>query len=307
MFLPPASNLDAGHRHDGSVADQLTSHGALHSSVESSAGPLAALIGSPVGDTANTPVVLMVPGYTGSKEDFAPILDPLVEAGLVAIAIDQPGQNESPGSTEESDYSPAALGEVIASVIGKLAFDHQVVLLGHSFGGLVSRAAVISGAPVSGLILLCSGPAAFAAGDRFEALTRGEVILREHGQAIMYDGARQAGGLDPDAPDPVARFLRRRFIASSRAGLLGMGQALLTEPDRTGELAATLSAAGIPAAVIAGEADDAWPLPDQSRMARTLGTELVLVPGGAHSPAAEAPENLMTIMLPLLRGWVGPH
>ncbi len=286
------------------MADQLSPTTALHTSLESSAGPLAALVAAPPGSTAHAPVVLLVPGYTGSKEDFAPLLDPLVGVGVVAMAIDQPGQFESPGPDDEQDYSPAALGPVIGSVVERLALDHPVVLLGHSFGGLVSRAAVLAGAPVAGLVLLCSGPGAFTSGNRFDVLTAGQPVLRAEGRTVLYDRNQRAAGLDPDDPDPLARFYRRRFLSSSRAGLLGMGTALLTEPDRTAELAAAVTQRRIPVAVVAGEADDAWPLAEQRRMATELGTSLVLVPGAAHSPAVEAPQGLLSVLAPLIRSWV---
>lgn len=285
------------------MADQLTATTALHTFIDSSAGQLASLIASPDGDTAHAPVVLLVPGYTGSKEDFAPILDPLAALGYVAMAIDQPGQFDSIGPDDEDAYRPAELGKVLASIVERLALDHPVVLCGHSFGGLVSRAAVLAGTPVVGLVLLCSGPAAFTGGNRYEILTRGGPMLREQGRTAFYDGQQLAAGLDPADPHPLARFYRRRFLASNRAALLGMGTALLTEPDRTAELATALQEAGIPVAVVAGEADDAWPLPDQRRMAAALATELVLVPGGAHSPAVEAPAALLAVLAPLLQEW----
>ena len=290
--------------HNDAMADQLTPTTALHTRIDSSAGPLAALIASPDGDTAHAPVVLLVPGYTGSKEDFAPILAPLVALGYVAVAIDQPGQFESAGPDDEDAYRPAALGTVLLSVVEHLATDHPVVLVGHSFGGLVSRAAVLAGAPVVGLVLLCSGPAAFTGGNRFEVLTRGGPLLREApNNAAFYDGQQRAAGLDPDDPHPLARFYRRRFVETNRAALLGMGTALLTERDRTPALATALREAGIPVAVVAGETDDAWPLPDQRRMATTLATQLVLVPGGAHSPAIESPAALVAVLSPLLHDW----
>lgn len=284
------------------MPDQLTESVALHTWIESTAGPLAALIASPEANPT-APVLLLVPGYTGSKEDFAPLLDPLVRSGFVAIAIDQPGQHESRGPDDEAAYLPAALGPVIGSVVSDLARDRPVILLGHSFGGLTARAAVIGGAPVSGLVLLCSGPAAFASGNRFDALRKGQPILREHGRRALYDAGQRAAGLDPESPDPLAQFFRRRFLASNTSGLLGMGHALLTEPDLTPDLSKALKHRGAPVAVIAGESDDAWPLEDQRAMAQKLGTELVLVPGGAHSPAVEAPENLLAVLLPLMRRW----
>ena len=41
--------------------------------------------------------VLLLHGYTGSKEDFSPILAPLAEAGYSAYALDHRGQFESRG------------------------------------------------------------------------------------------------------------------------------------------------------------------------------------------------------------------
>jgi len=285
------------------MADQLTRTSATRTTVESSVGPLAALTAFP-GHVVNPPVLLLVPGYTGSKEDFAPILDPLVAEGFGVIAIDQPGQHESPGPVEEAAYTPAALGPVLQSVVSSLAADSPVILLGHSFGGLVARDAVLSEAPVSGLVLLCSGPSAFVSGNRFDALTAGAPVLRASGAKALYDGGQVAAGLDPDDPNPLQQFFRRRFLASSPAALLGMGGALLTEPDRTAQLAAVLDASGIPVAVIAGAADDAWPLDAQRQMAGALGTELVLVAGGAHSPAVEAPRELVAILARLIRQWL---
>jgi pimeloyl-ACP methyl ester carboxylesterase len=104
-------------------------------------------------------------------------------------------------------------------------------------------------------------------------------------------------------PAEVAELLRRRFLASTQAGLLGMGAALQHEPDRVDELHSALSARSAPAAVIAGRDDDAWPLADQRSMAVRLGTELVVIEDAAHSPAVENPAGLLAALLPLLRAW----
>ena len=285
--------------------EQLTPTSAARITLPGPTGPLAALDADPArsGKPALGTVVLL-PGYTGSKEDFAPILDPLQDSGFRAVSIDMPGQFESIGPDDESAYAPLSLGRDCAAVIENFAADGPVILLGHSYGGLVARGAVLAGAPLSGLVLLCSGPAAFRSGQRYDALRAGEPIIRAHGKAVVYDSTVATGrAARKPVPAEVAALLRRRFLASNQSGLLGMGTALQQEPDRVDDLRRALAAGGTPVAVIAGEQDDAWPLPDQRDMAHRLGTDLVLIRGAAHSPAVENPEGLLAVLVPLLQGW----
>jgi pimeloyl-ACP methyl ester carboxylesterase len=58
-------------------------------------GTIAALDNRDTAPAGVGPVVLLVPGYTGSKEDFLPLLRPLARAGFRAVAMDQRGQFES--------------------------------------------------------------------------------------------------------------------------------------------------------------------------------------------------------------------
>jgi len=280
---------------------QLTPTSAVRATVPSRYGQLAGLRAN-AEHAAGT--VLLLPGYTGSKEDFTPILDPLAAAGFDALAIDLPGQFESQGPDDEGQYTPERLGAVVADVLVELARSGPVVLLGHSFGGLVARGAVLSGAPAAGLILLCSGPAAFRSGERLDGLRAGGPILRTHGKSVVYDSTVATGrAARKVVPPDVAELLRRRFLASTQAGLLGMGDALQHEPDRVDDLHRALSSTSTPAAVIAGRDDDAWPLGEQRDMATRLGTELIVIDGAAHSPAVENPAGLLAAILPLLRSW----
>jgi pimeloyl-ACP methyl ester carboxylesterase len=290
---------------------QLTPHHAGAAVVRTATGTELAVLDSgnrfnadatdPAGRN-DRPTVLLLPGYTGSKEDFAPLLDPLADNGFRAVAVDLPGQFESPGPEDEVAYHPEPLGRVVADLVSALG--GPVVLLGHSYGGLVARAAVIGGVRVVGLVLLDSGPAELPDGPRLQALITGAPILRTDGVEAAY-AIRAA--LTDQLRDPAAaalqEFYRRRFIASTPAGLLGMAAGLQSEPDRVTELAAALEAIGAPVAVISGEADDAWGVDRQADMARRLGTAMTLIPGAAHSPAVEQPDRLLRILLPLLRSW----
>lgn len=263
-----------------------------------SRGPIAALCADPTGPVRGT--LLMVPGYTGSKEDFAPLLDEVALAGIRAVAIDLPGQYESVDHGPEESFHPAPLGEVVGELVAALGT--PLVLLGHSFGGLVTRQSLVQGTVVDGYMILDSGPAALPAGRRRSALVDGQPILRTAGPVAVFDGA--AALLGNDLTDPDVAFERRRFLATAPAALLGMGTALLTEPDLSAEVAQLCRAADIPVAVIAGVGDDAWPPAEQAVMARTYGTELILVPDARHSPAVENPRGLLEKLLPLLDTWL---
>lgn len=292
------------------TGSQLSPHHAAAVWLRTPDGTVLAALDTAAGRRTNNPeepdlpTVLLLPGYTGSKEDFAPIFDALADNGFRAVAVDLPGQHESPGPEDEADYLPDPLGRVIGDLIGTLAA--PVVLVGHSFGGLVARAAAIAGARIAALVLLDSGPGELPEGPRREAMLTGAPVLRESGVETAY--AIRAG-LTAQLRDPAARaleeFLRHRFVSSTAAGLLGMAAGLQTEPDRTDELASALRAGGTPVAVISGEADDAWGIDPQAEMARRLGCSLVLIPGAGHSPAIEQPDRLVRVLLPLLRSWTG--
>jgi pimeloyl-ACP methyl ester carboxylesterase len=93
---------------------------------------------------------------------------------------------------------------------------------------------------------------------------------------------------DEGVADHIVAFLRDRHFATCPAGLLVMGNYLLSCPDRTGELARV---DGLPILVVYGENDDAWPPQVQDLMGRRLRAQRVCIPGAAHSPAIEAPET----------------
>ncbi|MDP9396170.1 MAG: alpha/beta fold hydrolase [Actinomycetota bacterium] len=236
--------------------------------------------------------VVLVPGYTGSKEDFVGVLQPLVDEGYHVLAVDQLGQHESTHAGETSRYAVDALARDVLDVVAGLG--RPVHLLGHSFGGLVARAAVLaSPSAVRSLTLLGSGPAALpsARADRLRLLlpALGQLSLEQIWVA-MRDLDADAGL--PRPPAAVEAFLHRRFVGNDPAALWVMGHALLDEPDRTQALRET----GLPVHVCYGEADDAWLPATQASMAQHLAAAHTVVPGAAHSPAAENPEATAKIL-----------
>ncbi len=237
--------------------------------------------------------VLLVPGWTGSKEDFTPVLPLLAAAGFEATAYDQRGQYETPGA-DDDDYS---LGGYAADALAVArAITPTSHLLGHSFGGLVAqRAAVDAVTAWRTLSLLCTGPGTLGQGpqkplDRLvEALESGVPMAR-----IVQDLKGEA--LESE-PDDVEAFVQDKFARTSRVSLAAMTRHLIESPDLTDRVATT----GIDCWVGRGVDDAAWPHDRQDDQAHRLRTTTVVVPSSAHSPAIENPEGLAAAWLPFLQ------
>lgn len=231
-------------------------------------------------------VALLVPGFTGSKEDFIALIDPLADLGWGAVALDLPGQGGAPITEEVSlDSLAAAVAEVIRAVDPGAG----VHVVGHSFGGLVTRAAIldkVEAASVASWTALCSGPAALP-DSQHENLIRFTAALERMGMDQIWtirEAMDRAAGWAPPS-ESVLAFMRRRFSTTSPRLIHEMAHVLMTAVDRTEELAAV----PLPKVVMFGENDDAWPTEGQRDMADRLGCPVVSIAGSGHSPAADQP------------------
>jgi pimeloyl-ACP methyl ester carboxylesterase len=256
-------------------------------------GPLAVLdAGTPERGT-----VVLVPGFTGSKEDFRLVLLPLAEAGFRAVALDQRGQHQSDGPDDESAYTVDALGADLVAFVKALG-DGPVHLVGHSFGGLVGRAAVLlEPSAFRSFVLMGSGPAGLT-GARADVLPFMREIMLTGGIQAVWDASTQLPPRSdkPEVTAEVQEFLRARMLGNTPAGLLGTATALVSERDRVDELRDS----GVPLLVMYGVRDDAW-LPElQAAMAQRLGCEAVVIPDAWHSPAAENPWVTASALLEFL-------
>jgi pimeloyl-ACP methyl ester carboxylesterase len=180
-------------------------------------------------------------------------------------------------------------------------------VVGHSFGGLVSREAVLlsGGARIASLTLLCSGPGTLPQ-RHHDGMGALHSALPHVPLEIVYDvkeTADREGGWVPPS-DAVAAFMRLRFTSNNPYGLRAKTGILLDTPDRTDELAA-LAREGFPVAVVYGPGDDAWTLEEQDAVASAVGTVPVVVPDAGHSPAAELPELTAEVLDRILRGFTG--
>ncbi|MGD0933453.1 MAG: alpha/beta fold hydrolase, partial [Streptosporangiaceae bacterium] len=135
--------------------------------IETSRGAFAALEAIPGSGVCELQPAILVPGFTGSKEDFLAILQQLAAARRRVLALDLRGQYETCGPDDPEAYTIAELGfdiaAVVDAVVGRVTGNGGaalgVHLVGHSFGGLVVRESVLAGASgITSLTFMSSGP-----------------------------------------------------------------------------------------------------------------------------------------------------
>ena len=263
--------------------------GVWRGTVESSRGRFAALEAVPPDGDCELGTALLVPGYTGSKEDFIPVLGRLAAAGRRVFAIDMRGQYQTQGPDTPAAYDPGELGEDVAAIALATAAVH---LLGHSFGGLVARETVLRGSPApASLTLMSSGPAALPRPRADELRLMLDLLdsappnQRGAKVAEIWHGALEPQAVADGVPAPIIAFLKERMLSNSPAGLAAMAAHLLAAPDKTADLASR----NVPVFVLYGEDDNAWPPAQQADMAVRLNARRACISGAAHSPAVEAP------------------
>lgn len=271
-------------------------------SIPTRIGDLTAYHATPPGEIEAR--VILICGYTGAKEDQRMLLPLLAEAGFEVYAYSQRGQADSAGTDDENDYTLAAFASD-ALQIAQLVDDREVPLhiVGHSFGGVVARAAVIEvPTAFASLTMLASGP------HGWEGRKTAQIAAAEQGmdafirEIIGEDADRSEAEIAAEKGDEVAAATaayRDRIRASKLANVLQIGRILETNPDTTDALAAT----GVRVLVAHGDADDAWPIAWQRDMADRLEADYEIIAHAGHVCQIDNPRGTADA---LVRFW-GPR
>jgi pimeloyl-ACP methyl ester carboxylesterase len=277
--------------------------------LETSRGSFAVLDAAPAADApAQRGTAVLVPGFTGSKEDFLDLLAPLSAAGFRVVAIDGRGQHDSGGPRDEKAYAQSELAADVSAQGAALADAGDggpLHVLGHSLGGHIVRASLLADGPGpwSSLTLMSSGPAEVTAAQQVRTQ-----LLIDHLPTMDMETAWQAmRALDPGGAGNAAGvatpawlddFLHRRWVTTVPEQLIATARQLMTEPDRVGELAAV----ALPKLVLSGEVDYAWPVSLLDTMAERLDARRVVIKGAEHSPNAERPAETATALIAFWSG-----
>jgi pimeloyl-ACP methyl ester carboxylesterase len=263
--------------------------GSVASVFSAPSGPLALVS---LGDPTH-PRVVLVPGATGSKEDFLLMLPLLAEAGYFVQSYDLAGNYES------ADAGPAAGGHYdyelfVADLLAVLEAGQPAHLLGYSFAGIVAQLATARRPElVRSLTLLTTPP---DPGNSYRHVKR-------IGRLSTFFSARQGAGLmiwgirtnkNRVGPSRLA-FVRARFALTRRSCIDDIVGLMKRAPDAAPAVRET----GTPTLVATSE-HDLWPVARYALLAERLGARLAVYRTG-HSPCETTPHQLVRDMLRLFR------
>lgn len=222
---------------------------------------------------------ILVHGFTGSKEDFDYIGPLLAKRGYRVFAPDNRAQHESPHAVNESSYTADAHGRDVVDIARHFNLDHPH-LFGHSFGGLVAQRALIQ-APefFTTITLFCSGPAA-------QPRPKFSAQLKRDLPGKTMQEAWQEFAEEMYVNHPRKELMKKRWLANDPRSLIVHAIELATFESVISEIAARK----IPAHVVYGENDDAWPLAMQDQMAKDLSAQLTIIKDAGHCPNEDQPE-----------------
>jgi pimeloyl-ACP methyl ester carboxylesterase len=248
------------------------------------------------------PTVVLSHGVTIDSRVWVKQLDELPEAGLRVVAFDHRGHGHSVAG--ESGHSLENLGADVRTVLEVLDL-HDVVLVGHSMGGLAAQAFVLGNpevahARVRGLVLLSTFARTPLA------------ALSSHGPS-----ARMTGWLDLAAlmrrPQLGTMLARIGFGREPLASHVELTRRMLAEcdPDTARDaiepllgidLIGDLHRIDLPTIVVGGKADVLTPPAEARRIARRIpGARLVLMERAGHMIMLERTEEFNALLLDFVR------
>jgi pimeloyl-ACP methyl ester carboxylesterase len=242
------------------------------------------------------PRIVLVPGVTGSKEDFVLMLPLLAAAGFSVLAYDMAGQYESHAAGPEHLEPP------------RLHYDHDLFVndllailesdsgpahvLGYSFAGTVAQIALVKRPELFRSLTLLSAPPQSGQGFRgvkrigwISGFASGRV-----GAALMIWGVKQNF---VHVPPGRLSFVRLRFRQTRRSSVADIIALMKRAPD----LDAAIAESSIPKLVAVGE-HDLWPTALHRAFAESIGARLAVYPTG-HSPCETSPHQLVQDLLAL--------
>jgi pimeloyl-ACP methyl ester carboxylesterase len=239
---------------------------------------------------SGTPVVL-VHGNWGSSTWWEPVLARLPK-GRRALAPDLRGRGRTRGL--DNDYSVSSMARDVLAFAAALQLD-RFDLVGHSLGSCIAmEIALTHPERLRSLVVVSPGwidgmPGAYAVPERQKQLKDDPAFRAAALRAIVP-------GKDDD--------LWRRLLDDASMQRLEAAYALLPALTewKPGD---ALGRVTLPRVVIVGANDAFTGGPNAVRVAQALRCELITMPGVAHGPMIEAPDEFASILFEFLARPVG--
>jgi pimeloyl-ACP methyl ester carboxylesterase len=256
------------------------------------AAPSGELAAVSLGDPSQ-PRVVLVPGVTGSKEDFFLLAPILVAGGYFVQSFDLAGQYQS------ADAGPVAGGRytyglLVADVVAFLRSGPPAHVLGYSFAGVLAELALVEHPELFRSLTLLTTPP--EPGQSFRG-------VRVIGWLSWFLGGRQGAGLmiwgvltnKNRVPSSRLTFVRERFRLTRRSSVDDIVGLMKRVPD----VRDAVRRSAVPVLVATGN-HDLWPTHLHAANAAALGGTLAVYTTG-HSPCETAPHQLARDMIALFR------
>jgi len=247
--------------------------------------------------------LVLVHGFTGSRDDFRDVLDDLAREGRT-IAPDQRGHGGSTNTGDAASYTLSRLAADLAGFLDALGIE-RCDLLGHSMGGMVAlRLALAQPERLASLVLMDTAPGPI---DGVPKAVReaGAKIAREQGMAVLARLLRANAEGDPKLPTSMRRAIASagpdRFFERIERKLLAMDPeafaALASELFEQESIEPRLGELRCATTVLVGSEDVSLVAPSERMAAAIPGARLAVIPDAAHSPQTEHREAWLAAIL----------
>lgn len=238
------------------------------------------------------PPLVLCHSLLADDSSFDRIAAPLSETHRVVI-LSLPGF----GASSPAEGGLEAVADRVAEGLKAFAFDRQPTVMGNGYGGFVTLLAALRHPDLAGRLILADCGACFSEGGR-AAFRNMSTAAREKGLDAIADVAmrRLFSAAYQEANPGLVAERRQRFLAVNPDTFQQACAALATL-----DLRDQLHTLRVPALVLVGEEDEATPPAMSRELAAGLpDARLAVLPGCAHVPQLQAPEQFLAAIRPFL-------
>ncbi|HEY8119889.1 MAG TPA: alpha/beta hydrolase [Myxococcota bacterium] len=247
--------------------------------------------------------LVLVHGFSGFRQDFAPVIDALLPHAQRIVALDLRGHGGSTHTGDAATYTLDVLADDVRAALAALGVA-RCDLLGHSMGGMLAqRVALAEPQRVASLVLVSTSA------EPLEWINEDHIRLAayvggEQGMTKLAEVLRARAGDDPTRGEADRRLEREwgaerfwrwrdaRIAAMDPVAYQALGLALKRAPDFRARLSALRCEALVAVGALDAEFVEASP-----RLAAAIpGARHVVIPNAGHQPQLEAPEALVSAL-----------